>query len=80
MCYIVGSDLEKLNIQTRLNLSKLLDPVQRGHDWSALADKLGLKKYVDGYLGEQSPTGLLLTCFEVRLCEGKISSTIYIKH
>ena len=57
--------MEKIDYDTRIHLSKLLDPCKIGCDWQALADKLGLKKMMEGQIGEHSPTRLLLTYFEV---------------
>ena len=63
--FVAASDLDKLDYPTRLVLSELLDPCKQGQDWLALAEKLGLRSLVDGQLGENSPTRLLLTYFEV---------------
>ena len=57
--------MEKIDYQTRVILSKLLDPCKTGCDWQALADRLGLKKMMEGQIGDHSPTRLLLTYFEV---------------
>lgn len=49
----------------RLQLSQMLDPPSPGTDWQALADKLGMKMLMEGHLGENSPTRVLLTLYEV---------------
>lgn len=67
-----GGDMEKIAYDTRINLSKLLDPCKTGCDWQALADKLGLKKMMEGQIGDHSPTRLLLTYFEA--CGGTVTS------
>lgn len=69
---LTGGDMEKIDYDTRIHLSKLLDPCKMGCDWQALADKLGLKKMMEGQIGEHSPTRLLLTYFEA--CGGTVSS------
>ena len=59
------ADLHKLDSMTRTKLAKLLDPVQTGWDWRALAIKLGLECLVNPFQLQKSPTRALIDNYEV---------------
>ncbi|KAK3091585.1 hypothetical protein FSP39_020963 [Pinctada imbricata] len=65
-----GGDVDRLVYPVRVQLSKLLDPARTGHDWVELADRLGLRKAIEGQHTGFSPTRLLLTYYES--CGGTI--------
>lgn len=59
-----GGDMCRVPYSVRLDLSEKLDPASTGTDWQALADKLGMKMLMEGHLGDNSPTRVLLTLYE----------------
>ncbi|XP_062573284.1 nuclear factor NF-kappa-B p105 subunit-like [Saccostrea cucullata] len=67
-------DIDRISYPVRVQLSKLLDPLQSGSDWVALAERLGLRQSVEGHQGGFSPTRLLLTFYES--CGGTVSKLL----
>ena len=58
-------DLNKLDFRPRISLALILDPLNEGCDWKALAKCLSLS-HLEAGLGEMtSPTKELLTMYEV---------------
>ena len=63
--YFIG-DLDRLDMATRQKLADLLDPVQAGSDWIALATWLSMSSEIDEIRDDSNPTLSLLERLEVR--------------